>query len=47
MNNKLKAAIYGLAVADAVGGIMYGLDGIPSDWLQVLRGKDIIEACLF
>lgn len=35
------------AVAGALAGIIYGIDGIPSDWMDSLRGKDIIEACLF
>lgn len=34
-------------VAGALAGIVYGYDGIPADWLAVLRGKDIIESCLF
>lgn len=35
------------AVAGALAGIIYGIDGIPSDWMDSLRGKDIIEDCLF
>lgn len=35
------------AVAGALAGILYGMDGIPAEWLEVLRGKDIIERCLF
>lgn len=35
------------AVAGALAGIVYGREGIPGEWLDALRGKDIIEACLF
>ena len=35
------------AVAGALAGIVYGIEGIPSEWLETLRGADIIEACLF
>ena len=34
-------------VAGALAGIVYGFDGIPADWIRTLRGKDIIERCLF
>ncbi len=35
------------AVAGALAGIVYGADAIPPAWMETLRGKDIIEACLF
>ena len=35
------------AVAGALAGIVYGIEGIPAEWLDRLRGKDVIEACLF
>lgn len=35
------------AVAGALTGIVYGVEGIPDEWLNRLRGKDVIEACLF
>lgn len=35
------------AVAGALAGIVYGEDGIPAEWLSLLRGKDVIEECLF
>ena len=35
------------AVAGALAGIAYGVEGIPSEWLDKLRGRDVIEACLF
>ena len=35
------------AVAGALAGIAYGIDGIPDPWLDALRGKDVIDACLF
>ena len=35
------------AVAGALAGIVYGMEGIPEGWLSELRGRDVIEACLF
>lgn len=35
------------AGAGALAGIVYGIDGIPQEWLDELRGKDVIESCLF
>ena len=35
------------AVAGALAGVAYGIEGIPGEWLSELRGKDIIERCLF
>ena len=35
------------AVAGALAGIVYGIEGIPAKWLETLRGKDLIESCLF
>lgn len=35
------------AVAGALAGAFYGCDAIPVEWLSDLRGKDIIESCLF
>lgn len=35
------------AVTGALAGIAYGTDCIPSDWMADLRGKEVIEACLF
>ena len=35
------------AVAGALAGIVYGFEAIPREWLNALRGKDIIENCLF
>lgn len=34
------------AVAGALAGIVYGIEGIPEEWIETLRGKDIIEECL-
>ena len=34
-------------VAGALAGAAYGIDAIPSEWMDALRAKDIIEACLF
>lgn len=35
------------AVAGALAGIVYGVEGIPGEWLSALRGSEVIEACLF
>lgn len=35
------------AVAGGLAGIVYGMDAIPAEWLAKLRGKDVIEGCLF
>lgn len=35
------------AVAGGLAGIIYGMDGIPSEWVEGLRGKEVIERCLF
>ena len=35
------------AVAGALAGIVYGIQGIPEEWLENLRGKEVIDACLF
>ncbi len=35
------------AVAGALAGIVYGIDDIPADWTDTLRGKKVIDACLF
>ncbi|MBM6786768.1 ADP-ribosylglycohydrolase family protein [Collinsella tanakaei] len=35
------------AVAGALAGIVYGMEGIPDEWLSALRGAEVIEACLF
>lgn len=35
------------AVAGGLAGIVYGDDAIPARWLAELRGKELIEACLF
>ncbi len=35
------------SVAGAFAGIVYGYDAIPAGWIADLRGKDIIDACLF
>lgn len=34
-------------VAGALAGAMYGYDDIPKEWTDALRGKDVIDACLF
>lgn len=35
------------AVAGGLAGIVYGIDSIPAEWIAKLRGKDVIDACLF
>lgn len=34
-------------VAGALAGAVYGYRVIPDEWLRALRGKDVIEHCLF
>lgn len=33
-------------VAGALAGALYGYDAIPAQWIERLRGKDVIEGCL-
>lgn len=35
------------AVTGGLAGIVYGKDAIPSKWIGALRGRGILEACLF
>lgn len=35
------------AIAGGLAGIKYGYESIPSEWINTLRGKDIIDRCLF
>lgn len=35
------------AIAGALAGIVYGYDAIPHEWIEGLRGKDIIDKCLW
>ena len=35
------------AVTGGLAGIVYGTDGIPGEWIDMLRGKEIIDRCLF
>lgn len=35
------------AVAGGLAGIIYGIEEIPAEWLDSLKGKDIIDNCLF
>lgn len=35
------------AVAGALAGAAYGLKAIPQEWVDTLRGKELIERCLF
>lgn len=34
-------------VAGSLAGLIYGYDAIPKAWIDALRGKAVIEACLF
>ena len=36
-----------LTLVVILAGILYGMEAIPAAWLETLRGKDIIEDCLF
>lgn len=35
------------AVTGGLAGIAYGYDSIPREWIGALRGRGILEACLF
>lgn len=35
------------AIAGGLAGIIYGLNDIPTSWIDTLRGKEIIDSCLF
>ena len=35
------------AVAGGLAGIMYGFDEIPTEWVEGLKAKEVIEKCLF
>ncbi len=35
------------AVAGALAGTAYGMNAIPQEWIDTIRGKDLIESCLF
>ena len=35
------------AVAGALAGTVYGIEAIPQEWVDTLRGKELIESCLF
>lgn len=35
------------AVTGGLAGIVYGIENIPKSWLDKLRGKDLIESCLW
>ncbi|MGI6045225.1 MAG: ADP-ribosylglycohydrolase family protein [Eggerthellaceae bacterium] len=34
------------AIAGGCAGIVYGFDAIPTEWIETLRGKDIIETVI-
>lgn len=34
------------AVAGGLAGIVYGFEEIPKEWVENLKGKEIIEKCL-
>lgn len=34
-------------VAGALAAALYGFESIPTEWIEILRGKEIIENCLF
>lgn len=35
------------ALAGGLAGAKYGLEGIPKEWIETLRNKELIEGCLF
>ena len=35
------------AVAGGLAGIMYGFDEIPTEWVEGLKAKEVIDKCLF
>lgn len=35
------------AVAGGIAGIMYGIEGIPQEWINKIRNRRILENCLF
>lgn len=35
------------AVAGGLAGILYGIDNIPSEWIEKLKAKEVIDDCLF
>lgn len=35
------------AVTGGLAGIIYGYSSIPSEWIDILRAKDIIDDCLY
>ena len=35
------------AVAGALAGTAYGIEAIPQEWINTLRGKELMERCLF
>lgn len=35
------------AVTGALAGVIYGYKAIPNEWINTLRGKDLIDNCLF
>lgn len=35
------------AVAGGLAGLYYGYEGIPEEWIQNIKKKDIIEECLY
>lgn len=34
-------------VAGALAGAVYGFEAIPEEWVAAMRGRDVLEACLF
>lgn len=35
------------AVAGGLAGVIYGMDTIPKEWVEVLKNKPLIDSCLF
>jgi ADP-ribosylglycohydrolase len=34
------------AIAGGLAGLRWGVDGIPAEWLDALRGRDMVERIL-
>ena len=42
-----KSRTYDKCKATALACVVYGFGAIPAEWTKALRGKGIIESCLF
>ncbi len=35
------------ALSGGIAGLLYGIDNIPSEWIEKLKNKELIDSCLF